>query len=152
MNLDKTPGMQLDDSSDSPAEDREKVKCNFFEFLELMKYAIVKNEEEVINKAIDDIPADKMELINDYDPDAVINSFSDYIEWILDFSYSFHGGDEFYWLNLLLADGNEKLLEDIAAENKIPLQYLYSSVIKRLLNDMGNNFDAYEKFYNLKFA
>jgi hypothetical protein len=152
MDLDKTPGMQLDASSASPAEGRVKGKYNFFEFLELLKYAIVKNEKEVINKAIDDIPADKMELIIDYDPDAVINSFSDYIEWILDFSYSFDGEDEFYWLNLLLADGNEKLLEDIAAENKIPLQYLYTAVIKRLLNDLGNNFDVYEKFYHLKFA
>lgn len=91
-------------------------------------------------------------MIRDYDPGAVINSFSDYIEWVLDFTYSFMNKPKLFWASLLLMDDNNKLVMDIVNENGIPLNYIYVAIGKRLLNDLEKNFDEYhEEIFDLKF-
>jgi hypothetical protein len=145
--------MRSDDHSNLSEENPVTPRTpNFFTFIEFLKKVIAEKKDDAADKTIDDIPADRLELIKDYDPDAVIESFSDYIELLLDYYYSRHREMQCYWLHLMFGEGNNKFLEGVASANKIPLSSLYFAIVKRLLHDLENNFDEYEEFYDVKFV
>lgn len=125
-------------------------QISLFKFLEIMNVIIARNEKNKTVKTIDDVPAHIIELIKECGDEDTIHSYDDCIEWILDQVYIHFNGDELLWLHLLFGN-NEKFLEEIATGNKIPLQDLHLAMLKRLLKDMEENFDAYAEYSEVTF-
>jgi hypothetical protein len=127
-----------------------KKEYSLFEFLELISLLIANKEKDRVIKSIADIPKEKMKLIEECGDRELIHSFDDYINWILDFVYSYYNEDKLLWLHLALGN-NQKLLEDIATGNKIPITDLHIAISKRMLKDLEENFDTYADYSEVTF-
>jgi hypothetical protein len=139
----------FEQSTGSPNADKfapdGSIELDIYQYIELLKISSA-NRQEINKKNVSNIPADRLEVIRQLDPLAVINSFDDYINWILDSTYSVLNYPEDFWLNLIWGD-NEEFLTPIAEGNKIPYQDLYLAAAARWIKDLEKNFNHYDEFF-----